>query len=98
MTFPSGMLASYNDTVTHKITRRGNFVIAEGAFEGNNLTNVNLPDGVLAVLPNAFMNNKIKTVTLPRTIWWLETQAFSNNQISKVNFPLTTYFQLECTA
>ena len=95
VTFPSGMLASYNDTVTHKITRRGNFVIAEGAFEGNNLTNVNLPDGVLAVLPNAFMNNKIKTVTLPRTIWWLETQAFSNNQISKVNFPLTTYFQLE---
>lgn len=75
VTFPSGMLASYNDTVTHKITRRGNFVIAEGAFEGNNLTNVNLPDGVLAVLPNAFMNNKIKTVTLPRTIWWLETQA-----------------------
>ena len=95
VTFPSGMLTSYNDTVTHKITRRGNFVIAEGAFEGNKLTNVNLPDGVLAVLPNAFMNNKIKTVTLPRTIWWLETQSFSNNQISKVNFPLTTYFQLE---
>ncbi|ASS37232.1 leucine-rich repeat protein [Mogibacterium pumilum] len=93
--FPSGMLTSYNDTVTHKITRRGNFVIAEGAFEGNKLTNVTLPDGVLAVLPNAFMNNKIKTVTLPRTIWWLETQAFANNQISKVNFPLTTYFQLE---
>ena len=95
VTFPSGMLVSYDDTVTHKITRRGNFVIAEGAFEGNKLTNVNLPDGVLAVLPNAFMNNKIKTVTLPRSIWWLETQAFSNNQISKVNFPLTTYFQLE---
>ena len=93
--FPSGMLTSYDDTVTHKITRRGNFVIAEGAFEGNKLTNVTLPDGVLAVLPNAFMNNKIKTVTLPRTIWWLETQAFANNQISKVNFPLTTYFQLE---
>lgn len=93
--FPTGMLVSYDDSITHRVTRRGNFVIAESAFAGNKLTNVTLPEGVIAVLPNAFMNNRIKTVTLPRTIWWLETLSFARNKISKVNFPLTTYFQFE---
>lgn len=93
--FPSGMLVAYDDSITHRVTRRGNFVIAENAFSGNKLTNVTLPEGVIAVLSNAFMKNQIKTVTLPRTIWWVETLAFANNKINKINFPLTTYFQFE---
>lgn len=93
--FPSGMLVNYNDTVTYRITKRGNFVIGENAFSGNNLTSVNLPDGVIAVLGQAFSNNKLTTVTLPKTIWWLETYSFGKNQINKVNFPETTYFAFE---
>lgn len=93
--FPSGMQVPYDDTVTHRVSKRGNFVIADEAFASNEITNVNLPAGVIAVLPNAFMNNKITTVTLPRTIWWIETQAFARNKISKINFPNTCDFQLE---
>ena len=95
VTFPTGMMVDYDDTITHKVTKRGNFIIADNAFAGNNLTSVTLPEGVIAVLPSAFNNNDIKTVKLPKTIWWLETMAFANNEITTVNFPTTCDFQLE---
>lgn len=94
--FPTGMMVDYNDTVTNgKVTKRGNFVIGENAFSGNELTSVTLPEGVIACLSNSFMNNKITTVKLPKTIWWLETQSFGKNLITTVNFPTTCDFQLE---
>ena len=93
--FPTGLMVDYDDTITHKVTKRGNFIIAENAFAGNQLTSVILPEGVIAVLPSAFNNNKITTVKLPKTIWWLETMAFANNRITTVNFPTTCDFQLE---
>ena len=95
VTFPTGMMVDYDDTVTNKVTKRGNFVIAESAFANNQLTSVTLPEGVIACLPQAFNNNKIEMVKLPKTIWWLETMAFSNNRITTVNFPTTCDFQLE---
>lgn len=95
VTFPEGMRVSYDDTVTNKITRRGNFVIGGSAFAGNELTQVYLPDGVIAVLSNAFQNNSITAVTFPQSIWWIETQSFAGNQITKVNFPDTCDFQME---
>lgn len=95
VTFPTGMMTSYNDTVTNRVTKRGNFIIGSAAFANNNLTSVHLPEGVIAVMSNAFMNNKITTVTFPKTIWWLETLAFAKNEISKLNFPQTCDFQLE---
>ncbi|MCQ4635394.1 fibronectin type III domain-containing protein [Anaerovorax odorimutans] len=93
--FPTGMMISYDDTVTHRVTKRGNFVIAENAFAKNELTSVNLPEGVIACLSSAFNNNKITTVKLPKTIWWLETMSFASNRITTVNFPTTCDFQLE---
>lgn len=93
--FPTGMMVDYDDTVTNRVTKRGNFIIADSAFANNNLTSVNLPEGVIACLPSAFNNNKITTVKLPRTIWWLETLSFANNRITTVNFPTTCDFQLE---
>ena len=93
--FPTGMMVDYDDTITNKVTKRGNFVIAENAFSGNNLTTVRLPEGVIACLPHAFYGNKIETVKLPRTIWWIETMAFAKNRITTVNFPTTCDFQLE---
>ncbi len=95
VTFPTGMMVSYDDTVTHRVTKRGNYVVAESAFAKNNLTEVYLPSGVIAVLPNAFMSNKLQKVTIPRTIWWIETQSFAKNQITHVSFPETTDFQFE---
>ena len=86
-------MVDYNDTVTNgKVTKRGNFVIGENAFSGNELTSVTLPEGVIACLSNSFMGNKITTVKLPKTIWWLETQSFGRNLITTVNFPTTCDF------
>lgn len=95
VTFPTGMMVDYDDTVTNRVTKRGNFIIAESAFANNELTEVDLPEGVIACLPMAFNNNQIETVSLPRTIWWLENMAFANNKITTVNFPTTCDFQLE---
>lgn len=93
--FPTGMMVDYDDTITNKVTKRGNFIIADSAFAGNALTSVVLPEGVIACLPYAFNNNAIETVKLPKTIWWLETMAFANNRIKTVDFPTTCDFQLE---
>ena len=93
--FPSGMLVPYDDTLTHSVTKRGNFIIAENAFSGNNLTSVDLPIGVIAVMSSAFNNNKLESVSFPKTIWWIETQSFAKNRISEVEFPRTCDFQLE---
>lgn len=93
--FPTGMLVDYDDTVTHRVTKRGNFIIGDNAFSGNNLTQVNLPEGVIACLVSAFANNQITSVRLPKTIWWIENMAFANNRITAVNFPTTCDFQLE---
>lgn len=93
--FPTGMKTDYVDETTKYVSRRGNFVILEGAFSKNNLTEVNLPEGVIACMPNSFFMNKLEKVKLPRTIWWIENQAFARNQISEVVFPTTTDFQLE---
>lgn len=93
--FPTGMMVRYDDTITNKVTKRGNFIIADSAFAGNEITSVTLPEGVIACLPYAFNNNKIETVRLPRTIWWLETMSFAKNYITTLNFPITCDFQLE---
>ena len=95
VTFPTGMKVDYDDTATHAVTRRGNFIIGQSAFAKNELTSVYLPDGVIAVMSSAFRYNKLKTVTFPRSIWWIETFSFANNQISTVNFPITCDFQME---
>lgn len=93
--FPTGMMVPYNDTVTNFVTKRGNFIIFEGAFAKNELTEVTFPEGVIGILANSFQDNKIKTVNLPRTIWWIENAAFARNEITKVNFPATCDFQME---
>ena len=93
--FPKDMMVPYDDEVTHNVTRRGNFIIHESAFANNELTEVDIPAGVIAIMANAFQKNKIRTVTLPRTIWWIETLAFANNEITRVNFPQTCDFRLE---
>lgn len=97
--FPTGMSIPYDDsedaTRDENITRRGNFVIGESAFYKNNLKEVTLPVGVVAVLSKAFESNQIQKVTLPRTIWWIENEAFAENQLTTVGFPTTTDFMLE---
>lgn len=96
--FPEGMMVDYDDTVTHVVTRRGNFIIGTEAFAKNNLTSVYLPEGVIAVMPSAFKNNQLTSVSLPHTIWWIENSSFANNNLSTVGFPKTCDFQVQIHA
>lgn len=97
--FPTGMLTPYDDPLATKeeerVTRRGNFVIGESSFYGNNLKEVVLPTGVISVLAKAFERNQITKVKLPKTIWWIENQGFADNKITDVQFPVTTDFMME---
>lgn len=97
--FPTGMMTPYDDPLATKeeerVTRRGNFVIGESSFYGNNLKEVVLPTGVISVLAKAFERNQITKVKLPKTIWWIETQGFADNEITDVQFPVTTDFMME---
>lgn len=98
LTLPKGAIVPYDDTVTHVVTQRGNFLIGVGAFSGNNLTKLVLPEGIIAVLSSAFKGNQLESVTIPQTVWWLENSCFANNNLSTVNLPKTCDFQLEIHA
>lgn len=95
---PKGMMVDYDDTVTHVVTRRGNFIIGTEAFAKNNLTEVDLPEGVIAIMPSAFKNNQIEKVSIPHTVWWIENSCFAYNNLSTVGFPKTCDFQVQIHA
>lgn len=96
--FPTGMMVDYDDTVTHVVTRRGNYIVGTGAFSKNNLTDVYLPEGVIAIMPSAFKNNKIANVSIPHTVWWVENSCFDSNNLTTVGFPKTCDFQMQIHA
>lgn len=96
--FPTGMMVDYDDTVTHVVTRRGNYIVGTGAFSKNNLTDVYLPEGVIAIMPSAFKNNKIENVSIPHTVWWVENSCFDSNNLTTVGFPKTCDFQMQIHA
>ena len=95
---PEGMMVDYDDTVTHVVTRRGNFLIGSSAFYGNELTSLVLPEGVILIGPMSFSNNNLSYVKIPHTFWWLENQAFANNNLTSVDFPQTCDFQAQIHA
>lgn len=87
----AGWTASYND-----ITQRGDFFIGTSAFAKNNLTTLELPEGVFYVGNNAFQKNtSLTTVKFPSTIIVVGNTAFGGNAISAVEFPETTTFPLQ---
>ena len=98
VTFPTGMMVDYDDTVTHVVTRRGNFIIGSQAFANNKLTNVYLPEGVIAIMSSAFKNNEISNVSIPHTVWWVENSCFASNKLTTVGFPKTCDFQMQIHA
>lgn len=98
VTFPTGMMVDYDDTVTHVVTRRGNFIIGSDSFSNNKLTNVYLPEGVIAIMSSAFKNNQISSVSIPHTVWWVENSCFAINNLTTVGFPKTCDFQMQIHA
>lgn len=58
-----------------------------GAFEGKEILQLTIPEGVEEILEGAFKNNSLKTLNLPHSLKVLEKDAFSDNKIKSVNIP-----------
>jgi hypothetical protein len=58
--------------------------IGEGAFANNQLTSVDIPDGVITIGNNAFANNQLREVVIPDSVTTIGDSAFANNQLFNV--------------
>jgi len=90
VTFPENVMTQ-NDKPTWNpdLERRGDFFIANSAFVRNELTSVELPEGVIFVGSSAFAYNQITSVKIPSTMTIIKSQAFGSNQISTLDLPET---------
>lgn len=99
VTFPEGVKASYDDTtwtsVGAGLTERGDFFIGYGAFSGNALETLELPDGVISVEGSAFKSNQLTSVKFPESIMMIQTAAFNDNNITTLDFPEVVDFALQ---
>jgi len=83
VSFPTGMMIEYDDQITHKVTKRGNFVISDSAFASNKLTEVTLPEGVIACMPYAFMGNKIETEDFQKQFGGLKVWHLQETELQR---------------
>lgn len=67
--------------------------ITHDAFVSDQLTSVNIPDGVTTINPGAFASNSIRSVTIPSSVTYIGSRAFNNNTLSSVNIPNQTAYQ-----
>ena len=90
VTFPENV-KTQNDKPTWDpdLEQRGDFFIANSAFIRNELTSVELPEGVIFVGSSAFAYNQITSVKIPSTMALIKSQAFASNQISTLDLPET---------
>ena len=61
--------------------------IGDGAFAGNQLTALNIPNSVTTIGHQAFAGNQLATVTIPDSVTTIGHGAFVNNQLTKVTIP-----------
>ncbi len=95
--FPENVKVKYegaSDIIADGVKERGDFIIGFSAFLGNNLTSLELPEGVIGVGANAFNGNQLTNVSIPETMWRISNAAFGKNQIVSINFPKTCDFKL----
>lgn len=92
----NAMLCPSNDTNwDSSVKERGDFFIGNLAFQGNDLKEVTLPEGVFYVATNGFSKNpNLKEVTFPSTIKLIGNSAFAACAIEKLNFSENTDFPL----
>lgn len=93
--FPENVKTANDTNWDSSVKERGDFFIGNLAFQGNNLKEVTLPEGVFYVATNGFSRNpNLKEVTFPSTIKLIGNSAFAACAIEKLNFPENTDFPL----
>lgn len=93
--FPENVKTDNDTNWDSSVKERGDFFIGNLAFQGNNLKEVTLPEGVFYVATNGFSRNpNLKEVTFPSTIKLIGNSAFAACAIEKLNFSENTDFPL----
>lgn len=93
--FPENVKTANDTNWDSSVKERGDFFIGNLAFQGNNLKEVTLPEGVFYVATNGFSRNpNLKEVTFPSTIKLIGNSAFAACAIEKLNFSENTDFPL----
>lgn len=93
--FPENVKTANDTNWDSSVKERGDFFIGTLAFQGNNLKEVTLPEGVFYVATNGFSRNpNLKEVTFPSTIKLIGNSAFAACAIEKLNFSGNTDFPL----
>ncbi len=54
------------------------------AFEKNQLTSVEIPNGVKTIWWNAFSHNQLKSIIIPSSVTTIDRTAFENNNNLKL--------------
>ena len=93
--FPKNVKTANDTNWDSSVKERGDFFIGNLAFQGNDLKEVTLPEGVFYVATNGFSRNpNLKEVTFPSTIKLIGNSAFAACAIEKLNFSENTDFPL----
>ena len=93
--FPENVKTTNDTNWDSSVKERGDFFIGNLAFQGNDLKEVTLPEGVFYVAMNGFSRNpNLKEVTFPSTIKLIANSAFAACAIEKLNFSENTDFPL----
>lgn len=93
--FPENVKTANDTNWDSSVKERGDFFIGNLAFQGNNLKEVTLPEGVFYVATNGFSRNPdLKEVTFPSTIKLIGNSAFAACAIENLNFSENTDFPL----
>ncbi|MDR1216249.1 MAG: leucine-rich repeat protein [Treponema sp.] len=75
---------SKNVTIPGRIDNLPVTAIGKGAFEGNRLTSVTIPNSVVSIGEGAFEENRLTSVTIPDSVVYIGDRAFSDNQLVSV--------------
>lgn len=93
--FPENVKTANDTNWDSSVKERGDFFIGNLAFQGNDLKEVTLPEGVFYVATNGFSRNpNLKEATFPSTIKLIGNSAFAACAIEKLNFSENTDFPL----
>ena len=84
------------EPVAYGNTTRGDFFIGNAAFRYNNLTALELPEGVVLLDLQCFANNKLLTsVKMPKSMMSIYQGAFNSCGLTSVDFPDQTNLALQ---